>query len=133
MAAGAAGADSEEPSHRVDFGVERTRDVANDWVQAVVGVSAEDADPSALADRVNRDMRWGLDQARAAKGVQVQSGGYSTSPVYNEGKLRRWRASQDLILEAPDVSVLTGLLGTLQERLQLRSIAFTGAARSRTS
>jgi len=55
----------------------------------------------------------------------VKSGGYSTHPVHEKGKLRRWRASQDLILESGDVEAVTKLVGTLQSELQLRSIGFS--------
>ena len=113
------------PQHRVRFQVESTRDVANDWIVAVVGVSAEDANPAALADRVNRDMAWALEQARAQSKVEAKSGGYSTHPVYEEGRLRRWSASQQLVLEGSDTAAMTALVGTLQSRLQLVSFDFS--------
>jgi predicted secreted protein len=114
-----------EPRHRVSFRVESTREVANDWIQAVVAISAEDVDPAALAETVNRAMAWGLEQARAEKRVQSKSGGYNTYPVYDDGKLRRWRASQELILEGGDSDAMTALVGTLQSRLQLQSFQFS--------
>ena len=114
-----------EPRHRVSFRVESARDVANDWIQAVVGISAEDVDPAALADTVNRAMAWGLEQARAETRVQTKSGGYNTHPVYEDGKLRRWRASQELLLEGGDSDAMTALVGALQSRLQLQSFQFS--------
>jgi predicted secreted protein len=123
----AAVADDEptEPRHRVSFRVESTRDVANDWIEAVVGISAEDVDPAALAATVNRAMAWGLEQARAEQRVEAKSGGYNTHPVYDDGKLRRWRASQELLLEGADTDAMTALVGTLQSRLQLQSFQFS--------
>jgi predicted secreted protein len=121
-----------EPRHRVGFRVESTREVPNDWIQAVVGVSAEDVDPAALAETVNRAMTWGLEQARAEKRVQVKSGGYHTHPVYDDGKLRRWRASQDILLEGGDTDAMTALVGTLQSRLQLQSFQFSVSHATRT-
>lgn len=122
--AGRARGDDEEPMRRVDFQVERSRDVPNDRVRAIVGVTDEDADPAALADRVNQTMSWALAAAREAEDVEAESAGYRTQPVFHEGKLRRWRASQDLVLEAEEVEALSALVGTLQERLQLRTIDF---------
>lgn len=113
-----------EARQRVRFQVESAREVANDWIEAVMGVSAEDVDPAALADSVNRTMTWALEQARQADAVEVKSGGYATHPVYQEGRLRRWRASQDLVLESGDTEAVTALVGTLQSRLQLRSFRF---------
>jgi predicted secreted protein len=113
------------PQHRVRFQVESTREVANDWITAIVGITAEDADPAVLADRVNRDMSWALEQARSESRVKAKSGGYSTFPIHEEGRLRRWNASQQLVLEGSDVAAMTALLGKLQARLQLQSFTFS--------
>jgi predicted secreted protein len=115
------------PMHRVDFSVQSSREVANDWVRASVGVTDEDENAAKLAERVNQAMTWALAQARAASGVTAKSGGYSTYPVDDpkRGERRFWRASQDLWLESADPAALSTLLGELQSRLQLRSIDFT--------
>jgi predicted secreted protein len=94
-------------------------------MQAVVGITDEDMDPVRLADRINTTMAKALATAKRADGVRVKGGGYSTHPVHEKGKLRRWRASQDLILESADVDAVTKLVGTLQNDLQLRSIGFS--------
>ena len=117
--------ESREAGRRVSFRVESAREVANDWVRAVVGITAENADSAKLADEVNRAMAWALEQASRAKGVEPKSGGYHTHPVHEDGRLRRWRASQDLILESADPKALTELVGALQSRLQLRSFEFS--------
>ena len=116
--------DPDAPRDRVSFKVERSREVANDRVRAVVGVSDEDTDSAALADRVNREMAWALELGKGTQGATVRSGGYHTSPVYEQGKLRRWRASQELILEGSDAGVISELVGRLQSRLQLRGFTF---------
>jgi predicted secreted protein len=119
------GDEPESAMNRVSFQVEATREVANDRVSARVGVTEEGAQPAELADRVNQTMAWGLGVAQQAKGVTVESGPYHTSPVYEKGQIRRWRASQDLILEGPDVAQIGELIGELQSRLLLRSIQFS--------
>jgi predicted secreted protein len=122
---GASADDAHEPGRRVRFSVESAREVPNDWIRVVVGVTEEDADAAAVADRVNRAMTWALEQARGEKSVQARSSGYHTQPVIHDGKLRRWRASQDLVLEGADPDAMTMLLGKLQSRLQLRSFTFS--------
>lgn len=125
-AAGTArGADVPNPMNRVSFQVESSRDVANDWIQAVVGVTDEDVDSARLADRINATMARAVAVAKAAPAVRVKSGGYATHPVYEDSKLRRWRASQDLVLESADADAVTELVGKLQSELQLRSIGFS--------
>ena len=116
----------------MSFSVERTREVANDWVTAVVGTSDEDSDAARLADRVNKKMNEALAVAKQAKGVEVKSGGYSTHPVHDkDGKIARWAASQDLILESSDVDAVSELVGKLQSKLLLRSIAFSVSPETR--
>jgi len=133
LGAPARAGEADEPGRRVGFGVERAREVPNDWVRAVVGVTEEDADAAVAADRVNRAMQWALEQARAAQGVEARSGGYDTQPVYHEGKLRRWRANQELVLEGADADAVTALLGVLQSRLQLRDFRFSVSDAQRRS
>ena len=61
--------DPDAPRDRVSFKVERSREVANDRVRAVVGVSDEDTDSAALADRVNREMAWALELGKGTQGA----------------------------------------------------------------
>lgn len=130
-AAPGAAHDTEPRKNQVSFRVETSREVSNDWATALIGVSEEDSDAARLADRVNQVMRWGLDTAKQAKAVEVQSGGYQTHPVHDKGKIVRWRASQDLVLESKDVDALSDLLGKLQSRLLLRGITFSVSPESR--
>ena len=127
LLAGAAAADEEDGRNRVSFAVAEYRDVENDWVSAVVGVTHEDEDPAQLAERVNRDMSWALGVAKAKSGLRVRSGGYRTVPIQDpkKAKLRRWRASQDLVVEGGDAGAVSALLGELQARLQVQSIVFS--------
>jgi predicted secreted protein len=114
----------DRPMNQVSFHVASTRDVANDWAVATIGVTEEDSDSARLAGRVNETMRWALDVAKRAKGVEVRSGGYQTYPIHEDGKIVRWNASQDLRLESADVEALSELLGELQSRLLLRGVSF---------
>jgi predicted secreted protein len=113
------------PQHRARFQVESTRDVENDWITAIVGVTAEDANPAALADRVNKDMAWTLEQAKSESKVKAKSGGYSTYPINEKGRIVRWQANQQLVLEGNDAAAMTALLGKLQVRVQLQSFEFS--------
>jgi len=124
-AAGTAAADGEDPLRRVSFAVESGQDVANDWLRASLAVTDEDPDPAALADRINETMEWALARAKREKRVKVQSGGYATHPVYEDRRIRRWRASQQLWVEGADFDAATALLGELQSRLQLQSLDFS--------
>jgi predicted secreted protein len=114
------------PQHRARFQVESAREVENDWITAVAGITAEDADTAALANRINTEMAWALEQARAESKVKAKTSGYSTYPVHDDtGRIRRWRASQQLVLEGSDSAAMTALVGKLQARLQLESFDFS--------
>ncbi|MCH2170370.1 SIMPL domain-containing protein [Myxococcota bacterium] len=120
-----AGDSGSGPLHRVSFQVERSRDVANDRVRAVVGTDDEDASSAALAERINVRMTRALATARKNDSVKVESGAYRTYPVHEDGRIRRWRASQDLVLEGSDASEVGELVAELQRELVLRSMDFS--------
>ena len=122
---GTAVADKEQITDQVSFQVGVSREVDNDRVVALLTVDAEDRDPAQLADTVNQSMAWALERARADKLVSVRTGGYQTHPVYDERKIVRWRARQELYLESGDVDRLSQLTGRLQEQLQVQSLQFS--------
>jgi predicted secreted protein len=135
LVAGAAGADDDAGRNRISFGVERTREVENDWVTAVIGATHEDADPARLADKINTDVAWGLEIAKAVPGLRVRTGGYRTYPIDDptRGGLRRWRGGQDLVIEGKDARAASELLGRLQARLQLQDLQFSVSPERRRS
>jgi len=125
LAANQAAAADEAPRYnRIHFQVERSRPVDNDRMQAVLSVTAEDDNAARLADQINRTMDWALKTAKARPKVEVRSGGYRTYPVYDKDKIRRWRATQELLLESADFAELGSLIGQLQERLPVASMSF---------
>lgn len=119
-----AAADDAQRFDLVNLRSESAREVTNDLMRVVMTVREEDADPAKLAERVNADMGWALKKARGIQAVKVQSGGYRTFPVYRDGVLDRWRAFQEVLLQSEDFRALGGLVGTLQQRLQVQSLAF---------
>jgi predicted secreted protein len=118
---------ADAPDRRVGFSVERSREVANDWVTAVLSVSHEDPKAAEVAARINRDMSWAMGLAKAQSAVRTRSGGYSTFPVHDPQRrdLRHWRGVQEIVLESADVAAVTALVGELQQRLQVQSLAFS--------
>jgi predicted secreted protein len=118
-------ADDDDELHRVSFSVQVGRETQNDLASAVMAVEKENADPAALAQDVNRTMAAALKQAKAQSGVTVRSGNYRSYPVQQDGRIVRWHAEQELILESGDAAKLHGLLGALQEKLLLRGLNYT--------
>ena len=110
--------------NRIRFQVEVTETVANDRMLAVLAAETEAASADAAAGTINRTMGWALDQARGVEGVEVGTGAYRITPVYRKDRPERWRGLQELRLEGGDFEVLGRLIGTLQERLQIKHTGF---------
>lgn len=117
--------------NQIHFQVERSRAVDNDRMHAVLSTTAENDNAARLADQINGTMDWALKTAKTRTKTETRAGSYRTHPVYDKDKIRRWRTTQELILEGPDFAELGGLIGQLQERLQVTSINFSVSAGKR--
>lgn len=126
-------ADEEKVEDQVSFQVEAGRDVENNRVVAVLSATAENRDPAKLAESINSDMQWAVQQLKDNTAIKMQSGSYQTYPVYDDKKIVRWRGRQDLQLESGEVDVLSKVLGGLQERLQIQSLQFSVSPEKRSS
>lgn len=125
VAGTATAADDAPRYNQIHFQVERSRPVDNDRMHAVLSLTAEDDNAARLADHINRAMDGALKTAKARPKIEVRTGSYRTWPVYDKNKIRRWRATQELLLEGSDFAELGNLIGQLQERLQVGSINFS--------
>lgn len=110
------------------------REIANDWSTARLSIQSEGQDPSRVADEVNKRMASAVGIAKKAKGVEVRSGSYTTHPVYDDGRIVRWRANQELRLESADTDRLAKLIGQLQsDSVLLSNISFSVQRSTRKS
>lgn len=127
VGATAAAADAApDPRNRASFQVVVTREVENDWATARLTARAEGQDPARVAAEVNERMQRALAAAKREKGIEVESGGYTTQPIHDANRIVRWQAWQELRLESADVDRLSKLIGQLQsEMLQLSGISFS--------
>ncbi len=115
-----------DPRNRASFQVVVTREVENDWATARLSAMAEGKDPAVVASEVNARMKRALARANKEKGIEVESGGYMTQPVYDASRIVRWQAWQEMRLESADVDRLSKLIGSLQEdQLSLSGIEFS--------
>lgn len=129
--ADAARAQEDTPEGRVHLAVETERNVANDRAVATLELTDEGEDPAELADRVSRRVSAALARAEREPGVDVRTGGIQTQPVFHEGTLRHWRATQRLVLETARLETLPSLLGELQSEVPLASVEFTVSPQAR--
>lgn len=117
---------------RVNLAVSATDDIANDLTIAVLFVEREGQNQSKVAEEINETMAWALTEAKAVKGVKLQTQQYSTYPVYGQDStvISAWRARQSLRLESADAATLGELMSRLQARLAVESVGF-GVSRAK--
>jgi len=127
----AAQAPAENSFNLVHLNVQVEREIPNDLLIATLAAEAEGADPAQLADAVNRSMQRALAAGRGYSAVKLQSAGYQTLPVYDKGRVTRWRVRQELRLEARDFAAATELVGKLQSTLLLARLALTVSSEAR--
>jgi predicted secreted protein len=121
-----------EGRDRVGFQVESVREVQNDWAVARLTVLEEGRDAAVVSDTVNREMAAAVRRAKKEKGIEVVTGSYSTQPVYDNRRIVRWRAYQELRLMTADVEALSELVGDLQAMdVTLSGIDFSVAKETR--
>jgi len=100
------------------------REVPNDLMRVTLAVEHSGRDAATLPSLLNADMRWALDLARKRDRVKAASGTYTTQPEYAAGRIVGWRAVQVLELESEDFAEITALATHLQQKLQIRGMAF---------
>lgn len=99
-------------------------EVDNDRIEALLFAEQEGPDPAKLADVVNREMDWAVQQLRSIKAIAVSTPAYQTFPVYQQGRITGWRVRQALKLESADMTAMNQVLGKLQSRLALQGVSF---------
>ncbi|NRA01719.1 MAG: SIMPL domain-containing protein [Myxococcales bacterium] len=120
-----------DPRPEIQLSAAAEREVPNDLMRVTLAVESENRDPARLAQQINTSMQWAVERARGVDGVEIRSGGYQTFPVHQKGKLLHWRARQDLQLESRDTDRLSALVGELQTRLAVKSMALAVSTETR--
>jgi len=127
----AAQAPGETLFNLVTLRADAMREVANDQLSAALAAEAEGTDTGQLADEVNRAMQKALAAAKAYRSVNVRSGTYQTFPVYDKGRIARWRVRQELRLQSTDIPAATELIGRLQAGLVVNGMSLSVSPEAR--
>lgn len=106
----------------------------NDTIIVTLYAQQEGIQVLPLTQQVNADVRWALDAVKADDRFRVQTGSYTTYPIYHADKVSGWRVRQTMTLEGTALDQVGDLLVTLQRRLAIQDMRFTVSAelRSRT-
>jgi len=91
----------------------------------VMAVTREGIDTGAMTQDVNQVLAKAIADVKATPGVQVASGGFSTSPRYdNKGQRNGWQVRAELILKSKDFGTLGKLVGRLSAGMDIASNGF---------
>ncbi len=100
-------------------------EITPDLAVIVMAVNREGPDTTVMTREVNQALAKAIEQAKATPGVQVSSGGYSTSPRYdNKGQRIGWQVRAELILKSKDFGSLGTLAGKLSNLMSISSNSF---------
>lgn len=101
-----------------------SQEVPNEVMYITMQAEHRATKPSASADGVNRDMQWALSLVKKHKALKYETGQYNTYPMYRKERIGEWQSSQQLSIESEDVTLLSNIMGQLQERLKMQNMAF---------
>jgi predicted secreted protein len=102
------------PPPAVTLSASATASVPNDRMLAWMRAESDNADAAAAASVVNIRMGKAIALAKAAKGVDASTSGYSSFQITEKNQPARWRVAQTLKLESSDFAALSGLITQLQ-------------------
>ena len=99
-------------------------EVDNDTMIVSLFAQEEGSKAASLSDKVNKKINWALLQLKQYADIKVETESYSTSPVYKKSQIIAWRVKQSIKLESTNMSLMSEVLGQLQQQLNLTGITF---------
>lgn len=118
---------------RISFAVSAEKEVENDVLTATLFASQTGQNTAELSDTVNKDISWAMDIAQQEDKIESRTLGYTTNPVYKNGRVDGWQVRQNIELKSKDSKALSGMLGQLQQKLRVQSIAYSISTEVRQS
>lgn len=127
-----AAAQEQQPMYnQVHIDAQVEQDVENDQLEVTLVVEKQGSRPDKIAAEINETMDWALQQSRNERDIDVSTRAYQTYPIYKNREIIGWRATQELQLKSTRITELTGLVGLLQARLQVRQMNFSPTRENR--
>ena len=117
---------------RITLTAQAAADVESDTLVVVLSAQRQGTDVAKLSNEVNQLMSQALRRSKKVSGIEVQTLGYQTNPVYEKQHLTGWRVSQSLQLKSHDSQSLSKLIGELQKDLMLESMGYELSAEQRS-
>ena len=109
---------------RVHLSASAQTQIENDTVIATLYSQEEGSDAVQLANLVNKRINEAIELVKQNDAIKLQTNNYSTSPVYHKNKITGWRVRQSIRLESQDMTLMSEVLGELQQTLALEGTSF---------
>jgi predicted secreted protein len=110
---------------RVNLSASAQTRIENDTITATLYAQEEGSDAVQLANRVNKRINQAVELVKQHDAIKLQTNNYSTSPVYHNNKITGWRVRQSIRLESQDMTLVSRVLGDLQQTVALEGINFS--------
>lgn len=110
--------------NQISLQASATADVENDTMIVSLYAQEEGSKAVVLSNRVNEKINRALEKLKQYQNIKVETESYSTTPVYNKKQIIAWRVKQSIQLESKDMSLMSEVLGDLQQQLKLNGISF---------
>lgn len=108
---------------RVHLDSHASREVDNDSMRATLFTEVEDSDATRASSRVNRNVNEALRLLKREK-LRVRTGRFQTYPTSEKGKIVRWRARSELIIEGEEFERVSAAIGQISGSMQLSRVEF---------
>ena len=118
---------------RVHLSASAQTQIENDTVIATLYAQEEGSDSVQSANLVNKRINEAIELVKQHDAIKLQTNNYSTSPVYHKNKITGWRVRQSVRLESQDMTLMSGVLGDLQQTLALEGISFAVSPKLKNS
>jgi predicted secreted protein len=109
---------------RVQLEARTAAEVDNDSMRATLFAEVDDADASRAAERINQATRESVEALKNFPGLRTRTGGYTTFPVSENGRIVRWRARSEVVVEGQEFEQVSAAIGRVQSRMQLARVEF---------
>ncbi len=110
--------------NQISLEASASAEVENDTMIVSLYAQEEGSKAVVLSNRVNKKINWALEKLKQYKNIKVETESYSTTPVYSKNQIIAWRVKQSIQLESKDMSLMSEVLGELQQQLKLNGISF---------
>ncbi|MEX1201192.1 MAG: SIMPL domain-containing protein [Methylophaga sp.] len=117
-------ADNDLHYNLINLSTNAKTEISNDEMSAYLQILRSGSDATKLSAEVNKNGQEALRIAKSYDAVKVQTQGYQTQPIYNDGKISSWQVSQQLRLESSDFTQMSELLAELQGLGNIQSMQF---------